>query len=162
MPQNKKQEVVFTVLMAAVMVYGMICYNISLEIGGMSNQVFAMAMGEWPIMTIAAILLELLFVGRLSQTVAFRLVDPVKSGPTPVMLAISAASVWMMCPCMSLIACLLFKGGIRPELLSVWIQTTALNLPMALLWQFFVAGPLVRCIFRNVLFRMAKKDVISQ
>lgn len=152
MPKNKFQDVIFTFLMAAVMVYGMVCYNISLETGGLRDEVFAMALGEWPIMTLAAILLELIIVGRLSKVVAFRLVSPSESGPTPIMLAISAASVWMMCPSMSLIATLLFKGGIQPGVLSTWIQTTFLNFPMALIWQFFFAGPLVRRIF-GLLFR---------
>lgn len=152
MPKNKFQDVIFTFLMAAVMVYGMVCYNISLETGGLRNEVFAMALGEWPVMTLAAILLELIIVGRLSKVVAFRLVNPAESGPTPIMLAISAASVWMMCPSMSLIATLLFKGGIQSGVLSTWIQTTFLNFPMALIWQFFFAGPLVRRIF-GLLFR---------
>ena len=152
MPKNKFQDVIFTFLMAAVMVYGMVCYNISLETGGLRDEVFAMALGEWPIMTLAAILLELIIVGRLSKVVAFRLVSPAESGPTPIMLAISAASVWMMCPSMSLIATLLFKGGIQPGVLSTWIQTTFLSFPMALIWQFFFAGPLVRRIF-GLLFR---------
>ena len=93
MPENKFQEIIFTILMAAAMVYGLVCYNISLELGGLSNGVFAMALGEWPHMAIAAILLELLFVGRLSRAVAFRLVNPAQVSPTPVMLAVSAASV---------------------------------------------------------------------
>ena len=37
MPQNKFQEVIFTIMMVFVMVYAMICYNISLNMGGMSN-----------------------------------------------------------------------------------------------------------------------------
>lgn len=150
MPKNKLQDVIFTFLMAAVMVYGMVCYNISLETGGLNDAVFILALREWPIMTLAAVLLELVIVGRLSKVVAFRFVDPSKSGSTPVMLAISAASVWMMCPSMSLIATLLFKGGLQPGVLSTWIQTTVFNFPMALLWQFFAAGPLVRCIFRLI------------
>ena len=51
MPKNKFQDVIFTILMAAVMVYGMVCYNISLETGGLRDAVFAMALGEWPLMT---------------------------------------------------------------------------------------------------------------
>ncbi|MFQ9126291.1 MAG: hypothetical protein ACLR4Z_05185 [Butyricicoccaceae bacterium] len=48
-----------------------------------------------------AIALELVFVGRLAMKVAFRLVNPREAGQTQIMLAISAASVWIMCPCMS-------------------------------------------------------------
>ena len=42
MPKTKLQEVVFTILMVFVMVYAMICYNIALNMGGMSNIVFLM------------------------------------------------------------------------------------------------------------------------
>ena len=40
MPKNKVQEVIFTILMVFVMVYAMICYNIAVETGGMTNLVF--------------------------------------------------------------------------------------------------------------------------
>ena len=100
MPKNKKQDVVFTLLMAAVMVYGMICYNVALNIGGCRNEVFLAAFHEFPIMWPVAVLLELIFVGRLAQKLAFRLVDPRTTPPTGIMLAISAMSVWLMCPCM--------------------------------------------------------------
>ena len=33
MPQTKKQEIVYTVMMVCVMVYGMVCYNIALDVG---------------------------------------------------------------------------------------------------------------------------------
>ena len=58
MPKTKLQNVFFTILMAFLMVYAMICYNISLSIGGMTNQVFLMAFGEMKIMWPAAIILE--------------------------------------------------------------------------------------------------------
>ena len=43
MPKTKFQEVIFTIMMVFVMVYAMICYNIALNIGGMSNKVFLSA-----------------------------------------------------------------------------------------------------------------------
>ena len=68
------------------------------------------------------------------------------------MLAISAASVWIMCPCMSFFATLLFKDSHNAQFLAIWIQTTVMNFPMALLLQFFFAGPITRRIF-GALFR---------
>ena len=50
MPKNKFQEVIFTIIMVFFMVYAMICYNISLNIGGMSNEVFllhSMNLSSW-------------------------------------------------------------------------------------------------------------------
>ena len=50
MPKTKFQNVVFTLMMSFLMVYAMICYNISMNIGGMTNQVFLMAFHEMIIM----------------------------------------------------------------------------------------------------------------
>ena len=50
MPKTKFQEIIFTILMVIVMVYAMICYNISLETGGLSSGVFAAAFHELLIM----------------------------------------------------------------------------------------------------------------
>lgn len=147
MPKNKKQDVVFTILMAAVMVYGMVAYNIVLNTGSLQNWVFLATFNEWKLMVIIAILLELLFVGKLAMKVAFRLVNPREASQTSVMLAISAASTWLMCPLMSFFATLLFKDSHNAQFFAIWIQTTVMNLPMALLLQFFFAGPIVRRIF---------------
>lgn len=43
---------------------------------------------------------------------------------------------------------LAFKRPPAGELVATWLQTVALNFPMALLWQLFVAGPAVRAVVR--------------
>ena len=146
LPQNKFQDVIFTIFMAFVMVYAMICYNIALNVGGMQNFVFLAAFKEMLIMWPIAIALELLFVGKLAQKLAFRFVIPGKDSMIMMILAISAMSVCLMCPLMSFAATLLFKDAGK-ELVAVWIHTTALNFPMALCWQLFFAGPFVRNVF---------------
>ena len=151
MPKTKLENVIFTLLMAFVMVYAMICYNISLNVGGMSNQVFVMAFGEIVIMWPVAFILEFFVVERLSQKLAFRLVTPGVDKPVLVILAISCMIVCLMCPMMSLVATILFKNPV-----AVWLQTAVMNFPMALCWQVFFAGPLVRLVFR-VLFRRGEK-----
>lgn len=50
MPKTKLQNVCFSILMVAVMVYGMVCYNITITQGEMTNQVFILALGELFIM----------------------------------------------------------------------------------------------------------------
>ena len=67
MPKNKFQDVIYTIIMASVMVYGMVAYNIVLNTGSMQNWVFLAVFHEWPIMTVIAILLELVFVGKLAM-----------------------------------------------------------------------------------------------
>ena len=156
LPQNKFQEVIFTFVMAFVMVYAMICYNISLNVGGMQNFVFLAAFKEMLIMWPVAIVLELLFVGKLAQILAFRFVTPGKDPMIKMILAISAMSVCLMCPLMSLVATILFKNA-GSQFVAVWLQTTALNFPMALCWQIFFAGPLVRNVFGFFVKRFSKK-----
>ena len=151
MPKNLFQEIIFTLMMVAVMVYAMVVYNISLDRGGLTDEVFLMAFGELLIMGIAAFILEMFIAGPLAKKLAFCFVDPEKDRLILVILAISAMTVCLMCPMMSLLATLLFKG-IDTQVISKWLQTTAMNFPMALCWQIFFAGPLVRKIFRT-LFR---------
>ena len=144
MPKNKVQEVIFTILMVLVMVYAMICYNIAIETGGMTNMVFLHAFRELPIMGPIAFLLDFFLVGGLAKKAAFRI------NPFHLVLAISAVSVLLMCPLMSLAATLLFKHA-GMQVIAVWFETTAKNFPMALLWQLFFAGPLVRFVFRHLM-----------
>lgn len=151
MPKNKLQEVIFTILMVFVMVYAMVCYNIALSTGGMSNAVFLAAFRELPIMMPIAFILDFFLVGNLAKKAAFRMVDVKTERPFHLILAISAVSVAWMCPLMSLAATILFKHA-GAQFISVWLQTTVFNFPMALCWQLFFAGPLVRFVF-GLLFR---------
>ena len=149
MPKNKLQEVIFTILMVFVMVYAMVCYNIALNTGGMSNAVFLSAFRELPIMMPIAFILDFFLVGNLAKKAAFRMVDVKTERPFHLILAISAVSVAWMCPLMSLVATLLFKNA-GSQIIAVWLETTVLNFPMAFCWQLFFAGPFVRFLFRNI------------
>ncbi len=160
LPQNKKQDVIFTIFMAFVMVYAMICYNIALSTGGMQNFVFLAAFSELPIMWPIAVILELLFVGKLAQKLAFRFVTPGKDSPIMLILAISAMSVCLMCPLMSFAATLLFKDA-GSQVIAVWLQTTAMNFPMALCFQIFFAGPFVRNVFGFAVKSLSKEKEAS-
>ena len=43
MPKNKFQDVVFTAIMATVMVYGMVVYNVALNMGKVTGETFLAA-----------------------------------------------------------------------------------------------------------------------
>lgn len=146
MPKTKFQNVIFTLMMALVMVYAMICYNISLNKGGMSGEVFLLAFHELIIMWPLAFVLEMFVVERLARKLAFRIVTPGQDRPIFITLAISSMIVCLMCPTMSLAATILFKNP-GANIIPIWLETTALNFPMAFFWQIFFAGPLVRTIF---------------
>ncbi len=149
MPKTKFQEVIFTLIMVVVMVYVMICYNIALNMGGLTNEVFLSAFKELIIMGPIAFILDFFIVGHLAKKAAFKIVNPAKENPFHLVLAISAISVAFMCPLMSLAATILFKDA-GNQFVAVWFQTTAFNFPMAFFWQIFYAGPLVRFIFRHI------------
>ncbi|EHF02114.1 hypothetical protein [Olsenella sp. oral taxon 809] len=154
MPQSRAQEVVFTLMMVLAMVYAMICYNITLEVGGLSNLVFFEALPELAFMGPVAFLLDLFLVSPLAGRRAARLSGPNPRTPFAMVAAISALSVQLMCPLMSLVATLVIKRPAGVDIIATWIQTAILNLPMAFFWQFFVAGPVVRGVFGAVLGKL--------
>lgn len=120
MPKKSRLEnILFTLVMAFVMVYAMVCYNIAIDKGGMTNEVFLLA---------------------------FRLVNPKEDKPVFVTLAICSMIVCLMCPVMSLIATVLFAHP-GNQVIAVWLQKFALNFPMALCWQIFFGGVFVRNLF---------------
>lgn len=65
MPKNKFQEVIFTIMMVLVMVYAMICYNIALATGGLTNAIFAAAFRELLFMAPLAFLLDFFLVSMI-------------------------------------------------------------------------------------------------
>ena len=157
MPKKSRLEnILFTLVMAFVMVYAMVCYNIAIDKGGMTNEVFLLAFHEIPIMWPIACILEYFVVEKLATMLAFRLVNPKEDKPVFVTLAICSMIVCLMCPMMSFIATLLFKNA-GNNFIAVWFQTTVMNFPMALCWQVFGAGPLGRLIFRTVMKAMGKQ-----
>lgn len=76
MPKTKFQNVVFTIIMATIMVYGMIVYNVALNTGGVTNATFGMALHEMPIMVPVAFILEFFVVEKLATKLAFTVVRP--------------------------------------------------------------------------------------
>ena len=72
MPKNKFEDVVFTIIMALIMVYGMVVYNVALNTGGVTGLTFLLALQELPIMVPIAFILEFLFVGKIARFSADR------------------------------------------------------------------------------------------
>ena len=137
MPKNKFQDVVFTIIMAAIMVYGMVVYNIALNTGTVDGTTFIAALHELPIMVPVAFILEFFIVMKPTDRPQF------------ITYAISICICCIMCPVMSLVATILFK---EPSF-GMWVKTWAMNFPMAILYQMFYCGPFVRLIFRAIFER---------
>lgn len=157
MPKTKFQDVVFTIIMVIVMVYAMVCYNISIAMGGLNNQVFLEALKELPIMGVIAFILEFILVGKIVKNITFKLLNPQSTTPILITLMISALTVAFMCPLMSFCATILFNYTGIANIISKWLQISTLNFPMALCWQIFYAGPLVRFLFRMIFKKQLAK-----
>ena len=147
MPQTKGQGVVFGILMSVFMAYGMELYNVAAKVGGMENKVFWLALKEAAFMCVFVFVFSTLFGNRVGRYLAFRHVTPGRDNPFFITILISSCTVLIMCPTMSLLATLLFQ---QPSFFA-WLQTFALNLPMALLWQLLYCGPFVRLVFRALM-----------
>ena len=152
MPKTLLEKVVFTIVMATIMVYGMIVYNVALDTGGVTNATFLMALHEMPIMVPVACILEFFVVEKLATALTFTFMCPTDR-PQFITYAISLMIVAIMCPVMSLVATVLFK---EPSF-GMWVHTWGCNMPMALCWQMLYCGPLSRFIFRLV-FRRGKAE----
>lgn len=124
MPKTLPERIFFTIVMAAIMVYGMIVYNVALNTGGVTNATFVMALHEMPIMVPIACVLEFFVVEKLATGLAFMFMRPTDR-PQFITYAISLMIVCIMCPVMSLIATVLFK---EPGF-GTWVHTWGCNCP---------------------------------
>ena len=146
MPKTKFEDAIYTIIMATIMVYGMIVYNVALNTGGVSGQTFLLAIHEMIIMVPVAFVLEFFIVGKIAQKLAFTVMKPTDR-PQFITYAISICICCIMCPIMSLVATIIFKDK---NTFGTWIHTWAMTFPMAICWQMFSCGPLVRLIFRKI------------
>ena len=154
MPKTKIEDVIFTAIMATVMVYGMIVYNVALNTGGVvSGFTFLAATHELVFMAPIAIVLEFFVVSKFAGMLVFTVMKPTDR-PQFITYAVSICICCIMCPVMSLIATILFK---EPSF-GTWIRTWAMNFPMAICYQMFYCGPFVRLIFRLIFRRGEKKE----
>lgn len=149
MPKNKFQDFVLTVIMASVMVYGMVVYNVYLNTGSITGETFLAALHELPIMIPCAFVLEFFVVGKIARFLTFTVVDPSRDNPHFITYGISICICCIMCPTMSLIATFLFK---TPSF-GTWLETVGHNFPMAICYQMFYCGPFCRFIFRLIFER---------
>ena len=120
--------------------------GIALNTGGVRGETFLLALHELPIMVPIAFVLEFFVVGRIAKILAFTVMRP-DDRPQFITYAISICICCIMCPIMSFAATLLFKEN---KTFGTWVQTWGMNFPMALLYQMFYCGPLVRLIFRTI------------
>ena len=140
MPKTLPERIFFTIVMAAIMVYGMIVYNVALNTNGVTNATFVMALHEMPIMVPVAFVLEFFVVEKLATKLAFLFMRPTDR-PQFITYAISLMIVCIMCPVMSLVATLLFK---EPSF-GMWVHTWGCNMPHGAVLADVVLRPACPC-----------------
>ena len=127
MPKNKLEDVVFTAIMATVMVYGMIVYNVALNTGKVDGTTFLAATHELIFMAPIAFILEFFIVGKIAAKLAFTVMKPTDK-PHFITYAISICICCIMCPTIALLLLAFSKHrhsvyGYRPgRLISQWLS----------------------------------------
>ena len=152
MPKNKRESLIYTVLMCFTMVLWMSIYNVAIHQGEISLSVLKDAWMGLPIAYVFAMACDWFLVSGLAKGFAFRyLVKPGVSSPLKTVIAVSSCMVVPMVIIMS------FYGAaetcVRTEqwspVLFIWLTNIPKNFVMALPFQLLIAGPLVRFLFRK-------------
>lgn len=153
MPTNKRESLIFTVIMCFCMVLGMSLYNVARVHGWQLNlDIVAEAWVGFPPAYIVAMLLDVFVASRFAKWFAFRfLVKPGKSLPRSITLAISTMMVFPMVLFMSLYGAIeaFSHTGVVAAIPGMWIANIPFNFVVALPWNLLVAGPLSRWAFRR-------------
>ena len=160
MPKNRKQGIIFGIIMSYAMAYGMEVYNVAIKEGvnlaaggfsNMTNMIFWDALKEALYMGLFVFLFSNLWGNRLGAAFAARHCDPQKDNPYLCRLLRQAGTVAVMCPAMSLVASILFNvilaGAPVSQLPSIWVATFLKNFPMAFFWNMFAAAPFSHWLF---------------
>ncbi len=149
MPTTKFQEIVFSFMMSVTMVYGMEVYNACLRYGGFTVSLFFIPLHEMVLLTLIVFVIQSWVGVPLAKKLTFSFINPKLTNRFLFTLIMSIFTVISMCPIMSMVATLMFKG-VDSHLLTKWFNAFSLNFPMAFIWQIFIAGPLVRYLFKVI------------
>lgn len=102
MPQNKRESLIYTVLMCFVMVFWMSMYNVTLHMGGPSFDVLREGWLGFPIAYIYAMCFDWFLVSKLAKGFAFRFLVKPESSTLRKIICISTCMVVPMVIVMSL------------------------------------------------------------
>ncbi|WP_346696198.1 DUF2798 domain-containing protein [Thermophilibacter mediterraneus] len=153
MPTNKRESLIFTIIMCFCMVLWMSVYNVARVHGwSFGSGTLADAWLGFPPAYVVAMLLDVLLASRFAKWFAFRfLVTPGKSSRLAITLAISTTMVFPMVLFMSLYGALeaFAHVGDPAMILPTWIANIPWNFVAALPWNLLVAGPVSRWVFRR-------------
>ena len=153
MPQNKRESLIFTVMMCFFMVFFMSIYNVACHHGAFNLEIIKDAWLGFPIAYCFAMCCDWFLVSGLAKGFAFRFLVKPESAPLKKVLAVSCCMVVPMVIIMSFYGAMeaVISGGAGwNRLLLIWITNIPRNFIMALPLQLLVAGPVIRGLFRRL------------
>jgi len=150
MPRNFKEELLFTAVMAGLLVLVMAGYNIALA-DGFSHHFIREVLTGYPLALLVAAICDLGIIGPSVKGIFFKFIlnDYMKKKQIRIALTISCMMVVGMVTLMSLFGMIVtqnFGGNFFLTYLHTWI----FNLFMALPLQLIVVGPIARAILGAV------------
>lgn len=147
MPSNKKEGIIFGLMMCFGMVCVMFFYNMYLN-GLLTTLPISGILSQFALTFIVAFLVESFIVGPIARKAAFSLPYD-KSKTLYVILATSTCMVIGMVLCMSVFGLVIsmVNNGIEGSLLANYGRTILKNVIVAYPAQLLVIGPLVRFLF---------------
>ena len=153
MPQNKRESLIFTVMMCFFMVFFMSIYNVACHHGALNLEIVKDAWIGFPIAYCFAMCCDWFLVSGLAKGFAFRFLVKPESEPFKKAIAVSCCMVVPMVIIMSFYGAMeaIVSGGAGwNQLLLIWITNIPRNFIMALPLQLLIAGPFIRGLFRKL------------
>lgn len=141
MPKNFKEELVFTGLIAGMMVFGMTMYNV-FKASGINMESWGNVATGFPLALLVAVILDLALVGPLAKKIVFSHIEKKNLQPSPAQLG--------MVTLMSIFGIIMEGTPTTDSLLLLYGKTWVLNIIVALPLQLLLVGPSSRFIFAKI------------
>ncbi|MCI1553634.1 MAG: DUF2798 domain-containing protein [Levilactobacillus sp.] len=150
MPKNFKEELLFTAVMAGLMVLVMAGYNIALA-DGFSHHFIREVLTGYPLALVVAAICDLGIIGPGVKYIFFHFIinDYMKKKQIRIALTISVMMVAGMVTLMSLFG-MVVTQNFGDNALLTYLHTWIFNLFMALPLQLLIVGPIARAILGAV------------
>lgn len=160
MPKTKFQSIIFTLITAWIMVYGMTLYNIVLSGVQFQNVTFLIALKSMWIEFIIIFLCAYFISSHIAKICAFRVVQP---GDRPIFI-IFTIQIFTVVSQVALASILgTYKGyGFTVDFIPDYIMTYCKNFIMALPLQMLIAGPMARFLFRKIFLKKDKNTTTNE
>ncbi len=162
MPKNFKEEVIFTLIMAGLMVLVMAGYNVALSDGFTSGYILEVLMG-YPLALVVAIILDMLLVGPIAKKLFFNHIFKPEMEQKPAIIGI-CISVLMVAGMVTLMSAfgMIVTHNFAGNIFLTYLHTWGFNVLMALPLQLIIVGPIARAVLGAVQQRGENSDSVME